>query len=120
MTNASVDHDPDSVKIGGHLYVKTLSALGIPYFYSISAKTAIWRLPVDFVVEGSDSGKDSRANFEAELDSLAEEFETENEDTSVQNIPGFPDWRKVDRGDGNPYYFHVITEETRWEYPIKN
>jgi hypothetical protein len=31
-------------------------------------------------------------------------------------VAGFPEWRYVDRGDGNPYFFNVGTMEVSW-YP---
>jgi hypothetical protein len=52
-----------------------------------------------------------------DLDAIADQFETEEDGVELGVIEGFPDWRKVDRGDGNPYFFHIITQETRWETP---
>lgn len=53
----------------------------------------------------------------ADLDAISDQFETEEEGVELGIVEGFPDWRKVDRGDGNPYFFHIVTQETRWESP---
>jgi hypothetical protein len=42
------------------------------------------------------------------------------EEMTVQMVEGFSNWRKVDRGNGMPYYFHMISQETRWEPPSMN
>lgn len=42
-----------------------------------------------------------------------------NDETSgpmIAEVPGFPDWRAVDTGDGKIYYYNTNTNETSW-YP---
>lgn len=44
----------------------------------------------------------------------------EEEGILLDGVQGFSNWRKVDRGDDMPYYFHIVTQETRWELPTMN
>ncbi len=41
----------------------------------------------------------------------------EEEMVGLELVEGFPEWRKVDRNDGSPYYFNIYTQETRWDPP---
>ena len=43
----------------------------------------------------------------------------EDETVTLDIVEGFPDWRKVDRGDGQIYYFNLLTKETVWELPTE-
>ncbi len=45
---------------------------------------------------------------------------SEEDGVALDVVEGFPDWRKVDRGDDPPYYFHIVTQETRWDFPTSN
>lgn len=62
-----------------------------------------------------------------EIIQAPEVFETQIFESSADEdgivlgaVDGFMNWRKVDRGEDLPYYFHVITQETRWDPPTSN
>lgn len=41
----------------------------------------------------------------------------EERDTNLWPVEGFLNWRKVDREGETPYYFHILSKETRWDPP---
>ncbi|KAJ3268162.1 hypothetical protein HDU76_011496 [Blyttiomyces sp. JEL0837] len=49
------------------------------------------------------------------MDDLEEEY-----DPDAEPVEGFPDWRYVDKGDGNSYYYNVLTMESSWYPPDHN
>ena len=58
---------------------------------------------------------------EAAAPETVDTTEIEEEDGMVLDaVEGFPNWRRVDRENETPYYFHVLTQETRWEIPTTN
>lgn len=48
------------------------------------------------------------------------EPEEEEPAMNVDLVPGFPNWRKVDRGEEMSYYFNVLNQETRWDPPVSD
>jgi hypothetical protein len=42
---------------------------------------------------------------------------TEEEDSDLWPVEGYSNWRKVEREGETPYYFHILTQETRWDPP---
>ncbi|KAJ3325340.1 Myosin 10A, isoform D [Boothiomyces sp. JEL0866] len=82
---------------------------------NINTKESMWKLPPDFVIIGADEVKavETPPQEQAQVES--------EEDLQLEVVEGFSNWRKVDRGDGQmPYYFHIQTQETRWEPPTSN
>jgi hypothetical protein len=78
----------------------------------------MWQLPEDFqLIDQSQKEEESAA--EANIgESQVEITEIEEEEgMTLEMVEGFPEWRRVDRGDGMPYFFHVETQETRWDPP---
>lgn len=88
-------------------------------------KETTWRLPEGYVVLDPETGK-PLADGEMDDGELAEEddaadwVEEEAETPRVEPVEGFPDWRRVDRGEQQPYYFNVLTQETSWSPPGGN
>jgi hypothetical protein len=78
----------------------------------------MWQLPDDFQLVDQ-SQKEEESASEANIgDSQVEVTEIEEEEgMTLEMVEGFPEWRRVDRGDGMPYFFHVETQETRWDPP---
>lgn len=75
----------------------------------------MWKLPPDFVIINADEVKAIETPQQEQPATEAEE------DLQLEVVEGFSNWRKVDRGDGQmPYYFHIQTQETRWEPPTTN
>ena len=72
----------------------------------------------------SKSNNKSTANTTIDEESNAgqatEVGETDDGEVLLELVPGYPDWRCVNRGDGNPYYFNVTTQETSWDPPGRN
>jgi hypothetical protein len=95
-------------------------------------KNSIWKLPETFEVYDPSSPQKSLGSKNESTktedpsegsggeEEAGEVGETEVEEDALDEVKGFPNWRKVDRGDGMPYYFHVETQETSWELPTKN
>lgn len=50
-------------------------------------------------------------------DDDADWAEEEGEPSGIEPVEGYPDWRRVDRGDEPPYYYNVLTRETSWSPP---
>ena len=42
---------------------------------------------------------------------------TDQINNALEMIEGFPNWRKVNRENEVPYYFHIVTQETSWDPP---
>ncbi|KNC98059.1 uncharacterized protein SPPG_06473 [Spizellomyces punctatus DAOM BR117] len=113
--------EPDMVDIGGQIWKKATSAMGTTYYYNTDTKEAMWRLPENYIILDPETGKPFPEDSEN-----AEEVPDEGEDvdsgdetelSGVESVEGYPDWRKVDRGDEQIYYFNVITQETSWTPP---
>lgn len=85
----------------------------------------MWKLPPSppkkLSVKKNETTKTDDASEGSDEDEEIEEVgKTEIGEDELAEVKGFPNWRKVDRGDGMPYYFHIETQETSWEYPTKN
>ena len=57
-------------------------------------------------------------------ESVREEDEENEEDMDddsgypiTSDIPGYPDWRRVELEDGTVYFFNRVTRETSWDSP---
>ncbi|KAI8854077.1 hypothetical protein BC829DRAFT_381244 [Chytridium lagenaria] len=88
--------EPELVDIAGAIWKRAISAMGHTYYYNPTTRESIWRLPDNAIILDPVTGPDY-------------DFEPET-------LENHPDWRYVDKGDGNPYYFHAITMEVSW-YP---
>ncbi|KAI8913327.1 Dbl homology domain-containing protein [Gorgonomyces haynaldii] len=101
-------HEPETVEIGGQVYKRALSAIGLYYYACLQTKTAIWHLPEDFsVIDGT-----------AAAEPETHPVEDPNQDQpNLSLVEGYPDWRKVDCDDGSAYFFNITTQQTQWEHP---
>ncbi|TPX69374.1 hypothetical protein SpCBS45565_g02378 [Spizellomyces sp. 'palustris'] len=113
--------EPDMVEIGGQILKKATSAMGTTYYYSTDTKETMWRLPENYIILDPETGKPFPEDSE-NADEVPDEGEDadsgdEAELSAVEPVEGYPDWRKVDRGDEQIYYFNVITQETSWAPP---
>lgn len=88
----------------------------LPFALKLSSKQghSIWKLPNDYTLPGETPEPVEVIPVEEE------EYVAEEEGVELAPVEGFTNWKKVDRGDDPPYYFHVITQETRWEFPVSN
>ncbi|KAJ3302352.1 Myosin 10A, isoform D [Kappamyces sp. JEL0829] len=109
--------EPDAVKIGGVIY------------NSLAEKKSIWKLPNDWlfpdedavVAEEAPAAQAASRTAASNLSSgTSGTSEAEDDSIALDMVDGFSNWRKVDRGDEPPYYFHIVTQETRWEPPVTN
>ncbi|KAH6599748.1 hypothetical protein BASA50_002773 [Batrachochytrium salamandrivorans] len=113
-------NEPEVVEINGAIYKRTLAATGHIYYYSIQSHQSILKLPENYnIVENYSmapaNGGDSQS---PDIDANGQVFQIEEEEGMVlELVEGFAQWRRVDRGDGLPYYFNINTQETRWEHP---
>ncbi|KAJ3128789.1 spermatogenesis-associated protein 13 [Nowakowskiella sp. JEL0407] len=93
--------EPEMVEIAGQIWKKTQSAC------NPNTLETMWKIPdIGVILLDPATGKP----YEAEPDE-------DEEDIPSESIENFPDWRKVDLGDGSPYYFNVHTMETTWFPP---
>ncbi|KAI8921845.1 hypothetical protein DFJ77DRAFT_651 [Powellomyces hirtus] len=124
-----VEFEPEMVEIAGQIWKKAISAMGTSYYYCAETKETLWRLPDAYTVldpetgkvlipedvEGGagdsddDGGSGDDADSTAATDALLS--------PSVESVEGSPSWRRVDRRDGNIYFFNVVTNETSWTKP---
>jgi hypothetical protein len=80
----------------------------------------MWQLPEEFqLVDQKEEEPQEQSTIPVEPQAEAAEATEvpEEEGMIIEMVEGFPEWRKVDRGDGMPYFFHMETQETRWEPP---
>ncbi|KAI8895289.1 hypothetical protein BC833DRAFT_623172 [Globomyces pollinis-pini] len=117
-------NEPEYVKIQGSIHKRALAATGHSFYFSISTKQSIWKLPDDYIVIHSiDDDQRSLLSVDNKEIIATDNFAAlgeEDDDINVDIVEGFPNWKRVDRGDGMPYYFHVNTQETRWDPPTSN
>ena len=59
----------------------------------------------------------STDNVTAHTDASAPQAQPASSDPAVVEIPGYPQWRAVDAGNGTVYYFNTETNETSWYHP---
>jgi hypothetical protein len=86
-------------------------------FSSKEPKMSVWKLKED----STNSNPNATSAKPAVTTEVPLQVDVENEDEDeygiLEDVPGYPLWKKVDRGDGMPYYFHTETQETAWEIP---
>ncbi|KAJ3147135.1 Myosin 10A, isoform D [Irineochytrium annulatum] len=87
---------------------KTNTSLPLPS--NAATRESTWKLPADYIVLDPATGKP----YQEEGGAFEEEVE---DDFEPDIVDGYPDWRYVDRGDGNPYYFNSATNEVSWFPP---
>ncbi|KAJ3358750.1 Myosin 10A, isoform D [Kappamyces sp. JEL0680] len=99
------------------------------YRSSLAEKKSIWKLPNDWlfpdedavVAEEAPAAQAASRTAASNLSSgTSGTSEAEDDSIALDMVDGFSNWRKVDRGDEPPYYFHIVTQETRWEPPVTN
>ncbi|KAJ3100459.1 Myosin 10A, isoform D [Phlyctochytrium planicorne] len=101
--------EPEMVDIQGAIWKRAISATGHSYYFNPATKETTWRIPETAIILDPATGRP----YQDEAEGLEEEAELEYE---PEVLEGHPDWRYVDRGDGNPYYFNAVTMEVSW-YP---
>ncbi|KAI9343309.1 Dbl homology domain-containing protein [Zopfochytrium polystomum] len=116
----------EMVEIKNQVWKRAMAATGHYFFYNTVTKETTWKLPEVYTVLDPATGKPYPT--EEELAAAAEEANArsqqqvpldqagEEESFEPEIVNGWPEWRLVDRGDGNPYYFHESTLEVSW-YP---
>ncbi|KAJ3162810.1 cytochrome c oxidase subunit 1 [Geranomyces michiganensis] len=114
--------EPDMVDIAGQIWRRAISAMGTSYYYSADSKETIWRLPEVYTPLDPETGKafvaDDGGDSEDALDEASdEEHNSTGGDTGVEVVETHPNWRRVDRGDGQIYYYNVTNNETAWVLP---
>ncbi|RKO91157.1 hypothetical protein BDK51DRAFT_42124 [Blyttiomyces helicus] len=92
---------------------------------NLETKESVWRLPENYQILDPATGKPYEV--EAEPEELSDGGEAEADDGASSGagdeqpggepVDGFPEWRRVDRGDDMAYYFHVSTMEVAWSLP---
>ncbi|KAJ3288135.1 cytochrome c oxidase subunit 1 [Borealophlyctis nickersoniae] len=116
--------EPDMVSINGQIWKRTLSAMGQSYYYNTQTKETTWRLPdpniTPVIILDPATGKplEPAADEGGAGGDENDENESDEEDPQLEVVEGFPDWRKVDRGDGVVYYCNLVTSESRWTPPV--
>lgn len=91
-------------------------------FSSKEPKMSVWKLKEDST-NSNPNATSAKPAVTTEVPLQVDvdvENEDEDEDDILEDVPGYPLWKKVDRGDGMPYYFHTETQETAWEIPEPN
>ena len=84
----------------------------------------MWKLPANFQYPDDDAvsldevPSQQTPSRQATLATTneADEIAADKED-GLALVDGFPNWRKVAREGDSPYYFHILTQETRWDPP---
>ncbi|KAJ3173283.1 cytochrome c oxidase subunit 1 [Geranomyces variabilis] len=122
LSNDYQEHvEPDMVDIAGQIWRKAISAMGTSYYYSAESKETIWRLPEVYTPLDPETGKPFSADDGDSEDALDEasdeELNSTGGETGVELVESHPNWRRVDRGDGQIYYFNVTNNETAWVLP---
>ncbi|KAJ3216933.1 Myosin 10A, isoform D [Dinochytrium kinnereticum] len=101
--------EPEMVDISGSIWKRAISATGHTYYFNPSTRESIWRLPETAIILDPATGRP----FQDDCEGLEEEGDM---DFEPEILEGHPEWRYLDRGDGNPYYFNALTLEVSW-YP---
>ncbi|KAI8926331.1 hypothetical protein BC831DRAFT_456795 [Entophlyctis helioformis] len=118
--NAHSLHEPEIVEISGAIYKRAFAATGHIYYFCIQTRQTIGKLPENYTIVDSAGPPSAHENENQDMlaDNQRQSMEVEDEDNVLLDlVDGFPDWRRVDRGDGMPYFFNINTQETRWESP---
>ncbi|KAI9100569.1 hypothetical protein DFS34DRAFT_648488 [Phlyctochytrium arcticum] len=111
-----MEQEPEMVEINGQIWRRTMSAMGLSYYFNVETKESSWRLQDGYTVLDPDTGKpypetaDEEDNFdESGVDGSVEEAES----GTVEPVDGHPNWRRVDKRD-EVYFYNVVTQETKW------
>nr|KAJ3421048.1 Rho guanine nucleotide exchange factor 4 [Polyrhizophydium stewartii] len=120
QNNAATLNEPECVEIGGVIHKRAIAATGNIYYFAVTTRQSIWKLPENYTIVDTVPASAGVVHDQetAEGDASREQYEIEEEEgMMLDSVDGFPDWRRVDRGDGMPYFFNINTQETRWEHP---
>ncbi|TPX45095.1 hypothetical protein SeLEV6574_g04083 [Synchytrium endobioticum] len=117
--------EPEMVEINGAVWKRATSAFGMVYYYNVQTRESTWRLPDGYIILDPETGKPidlqsdpvfgsnnaGASQGDGDADSINSEYSV------LENVEGYPEWKKVDRGEGIVYYFKLDTQETSWFAP---